>query len=139
MTRVRRGYMKADSEQAFQTVVVNIAQFYGWLVYHAPAGGKGGRVDHEQIGAGFPDLVMVRGSRIVFAELKAKAGRVRPKQQVWLDALRRVSDRIEDMGWAADPTRTRSDPGVEVYLWRDDGKPQNGGGVLDQIVETLRR
>jgi len=37
---------------------------------------------------GYPDLTMARGDRLIFAELKAKRGRLAPDQQVWLDVLR---------------------------------------------------
>ena len=45
---------------------------------------------------GFPDLVLVRGARLIFAELKA--GRKpceslpTPEQKAWLDALRLVAE-----------------------------------------------
>jgi hypothetical protein len=37
--------------------------------------------------AGLPDLVLVKPPRVVFLELKSDKGRVRPEQQIWLDAL----------------------------------------------------
>jgi hypothetical protein len=50
-------------------------------------------------GVGWPDLVMLRGDRIVVAELKADgAPGPRPEQRAWLDAWRAV--------------------GAEVYVWR---------------------
>ena len=60
--------------------------------------------------AGFPDLVAVRDGRLVLAELKTDAGRVRPEQRAWLDDLEATA--------------------AEVYLWR----PRD----WDAIVETLR-
>ena len=51
-------------------------------------------------GAGFPDLVLSRRERLIFAELKAVKGRVAPSQEVWLKSL------------AGAP--------VEVYVWRPD-------------------
>jgi hypothetical protein len=106
---------RAGVERDFQSVVLGLARFYRWLVYHPPAGGKGGRVDREQEGAGFPDLVLVRAPRIIFAELKTPTGRVRPAQEVWLGELRT---------WNVD-----GDPLVEVYLWRPDD--------LDDIAKVL--
>lgn len=91
--------VKAGSERAFQDRVIGLARYYQWRVYHAPAGGKGGRVDFEQRGRGFPDLVLVKPPRLVVAELKTATGRVSPAQREWLDDLAAV-------------------PSVEAYLWR---------------------
>jgi hypothetical protein len=102
--RVRRGYLPTESEAAFQQALVNLAVFCGWRVHHNPAGGHAGRVDREQIGPGFPDLVMTRGDRLVVAELKAANGRVGPGQQEWLDALAAA--------------------GAEAFLWRPADWPE---------------
>lgn len=81
----------ATSERDFQAMVVEIAQLLGWTTYHT--------FDSRRSDAGFPDLVLVRGDRLVFAELKSATGRVSAAQAAWLDQLRVV-------------------PGVEVFLWR---------------------
>jgi hypothetical protein len=79
------------TERELSQSIVNAARELGWKVYrtwnsiHSPKG--------------FPDLTMVRGDRLIFAELKTDAGKVTPDQQSWLDALN-VSGRCE------------------VYLWR---------------------
>lgn len=53
----------------------------GWLFYHTH--------DSRRSDAGWPDTVMlnVRQRRILFVELKARTGRLRPMQGVWLTAL----------------------------------------------------
>lgn len=91
------------TEREFQREVLQLAALFGWRPYHTH--------DSRQSHRGFPDLTMVRGDRLVFAELKSMAGKVRPEQQEWLDELAVV-------------------PGVEAYLWRPSD--------LDAIAEVLR-
>lgn len=95
----RRGVLPAESEAAFQQKIVNLARFNGWRVYHPPDNRPSGRTGRVQdVVAGFPDLTLVRGTVLVFAELKAKAGRISPAQQEWLDAL--------------------AETGTPTYLWK---------------------
>lgn len=56
----------------------------GWLFYHT--------YDSRRSDAGWPDTVMlnVRQRRILFVELKARKGQLRPMQVVWLQALAEV-------------------------------------------------
>src|SRR5215471_10228370 len=58
---------------------------------------KGMRTAVQGDGGGFVDLVMVhaRQCSLIFAELKAENGKVRPAQEAWLDALRAASGRYE--------------------------------------------
>ena len=67
------------TEKQLQTVIIQLAELLGWLVYHTH--------DSRRSQAGFPDLVLVRGNRIIFAELKSEKGRTRPEQVKWLTAL----------------------------------------------------
>lgn len=89
-------------ENTFQSAVEAIARRNGWLVYHTR--------DSRKSAAGFPDLCMVRLSRLVFAELKSEDGVVSAAQQTWLDALEPLA--------------------VECYLWRPSAWPK--------IVEVLK-
>lgn len=89
-----------QSERQFQAAVVEYAERLGWLVYHTH--------DSRRSQPGFPDLTMVRGDRLIFAELKAEDGRVKPEQQKWLDALNDVRLSLP-LG---------VDIPIEVYLWR---------------------
>ena len=79
------------SERDFQAQVVQLAKLTGWRVYHT--------YDSRRSNAGFPDLVLVRPPRVIFAELKRQRGRVTVAQREWAEALRAC-------------------PGVEYYLWR---------------------
>lgn len=94
------------TEDEFQNSVINLAHQFGWLVAHF----RGVRIKRrddtvyyqtpvQADGVGFPDLVMVRDGRTIFAELKSEDGRTMPHQWKWLSAL-------------ADDDRN------EVYIWR---------------------
>ena len=61
-------------------------------------------------GAGFPDLVLVRRGRLVFAELKKDGRYPTGAQRDWLDAL--------------------SGCGVEAHVWREKDWPDVIAGVL---------
>ena len=77
------------TEKAFQATIIELATFLGWKSFHA--------FDSRRSAGGFPDLVLVRGGRLVFAELKKEGEQPRPDQVEWLTALERA--------------------GVEVYVW----------------------
>ena len=71
-------------------LVIAVARGLGWRVAHfRPALAKSGRwmTPVQGDGIGFPDLVMVKGQRLIFMELKATTGRLRPEQRAWMDAL----------------------------------------------------
>lgn len=88
-----------QSETEFQREVIKIAKSLGWYVYHALPGQGRNRHLTLFIGKrGFPDLVLCRPPRLIFAELKSERGKPSTDQMEWLDALRAC--------------------GVEVYLWR---------------------
>lgn len=63
----------------------------GWRAYHTH--------DSRRSPAGFPDLVLVRRDRIIFAEVKRETTHPEAEQVAWLAALSQV-------------------PCAEVYLWR---------------------
>lgn len=68
-----------ETEARFQAAVMDLARWRKWRVWH----------DHDsrRNAAGLPDLLLVRGDRLIFAELKSRRGRVRPAQREWLAAL----------------------------------------------------
>ncbi len=88
------------SESAFQTCLVNWARKHGWLVHHARTAreSSGRYATPIQGDKGFPDLVLVKEGRVVFAELKSERGRIKPDQVRWRDAITKGA--------------------VEYYLWR---------------------
>ena len=91
------------NEKDFQRQVCDIASIYGWLWHH----------ETYSVGSkpGFPDLVMTRSDRTIFAELKTDSGKLTKAQQTWREAL------CENQS-------------VEYYLWR----PRDWNSVL-QILE----
>jgi hypothetical protein len=100
-------------ERDWQRTLIEAAQALGWRVAHFRAArtANGWRTPVAADGAGFPDLVLVRSPRVVFAELKAKRGKLRPEQEGWLDALAGCE-------------------GVEAFVWRPDD--------WDAAVQVLR-
>ena len=91
---------EAEHEQG----VIEYAQLNGWKIYHT-RNSKGSV-------AGFPDLLLVRAGRLIFAELKTLKGKLTPAQEEWLDLLTEVS-------------------GIICYVWRPNEWPE--------IEEVLKR
>ena len=88
------------NEAALQAWITELAGWRRWRTYHTH--------DSRHSPAGFPDLVLVRGARLVFAELKTAKANPTPDQWAWLDALEGVGDAV----------RSRGTGSVETYLWR---------------------
>ena len=103
-------------ERELQRAVIDLAEVNAWTIAHfhdSRRQVKPGVFVGDQAAAGFPDLVMVRAHRLIFAELKGEKGRVKPDQQVWLDLLKACALGREVIGDA-----------FEVYLWRPSDWPQ---------------
>jgi len=67
------------SEADLQSAIVEAMGYMGWRTYHTH--------DSRRSNPGFPDIVAVKGSRVMFVELKKEKGVIKPKQIEWLDAL----------------------------------------------------
>lgn len=81
----------ALTEKQWQQQLVDLATIRGWLLYHTH--------DSRRSAAGFPDLVLLRGPRLVVAELKTdSAPGPTEAQRRWLQAFAAT--------------------GAETYLWR---------------------
>ncbi len=78
------------SETELQNMILKEAKRFGWRSYHTH--------DSRRSQAGFPDLVMTNGRRLIFAELKTQVGDPSDKQREWLADLETTD--------------------AEVYLWR---------------------
>jgi len=92
-------------EKDLATYVRDTAKLFGWRRYHTWL------AKHSP--AGFPDEVLVRRGRLIFAELKSDKGKLSAEQEAWLEDLRRVAIAR-----------------VEVYVWRPSD--------MARIAEILR-
>lgn len=94
--------MLRPTETQFQRTVMEYAQRRGWRVAHfrkAQNARGGWRTPVAGDGAGFPDLVLLRGERLVVAELKQEGKYPSKEQRAWLEAWRYIE-------------------GAEVHVWR---------------------
>lgn len=109
--------LRSITEAQWLTTVQQIATAHSWRCFHAPDNrpvtARSGRRYVQNVRAGFPDLVAVRGPRLLFAELKREgpAGVISPDQHAWLTDLAAAS--------------------VEVYVWRPSD--------LDEVTAVLGR
>lgn len=87
------------SEAVWQAWVIKVARENRWKVNHVFRSKLADGSWRTTCSVGWPDLTMVRGDRIVFAELKDRRGKVDPTQDEWLDTLAEV-------------------PCAEVFTWR---------------------
>ena len=92
-------------EFAFQKEIIKLAQRHGWMYFY-------NLKPQYQRGKGFPDLVLIRPRRLIFAEVKARRGQLSPHQRTWITWLKML-------------------PCVEVYTW----KPRDWA----TIERTLKR
>jgi len=60
--------------------------YMGWRTYHTH--------DSRRSNPGFPDIVAVKGSRLIFLELKSEKGKVKVEQIKWLDDLVRTHSEV---------------------------------------------
>jgi VRR-NUC domain len=102
------------TEAQFQAAIIDLARLLGYRVAHfRPAKtAHGWRTPVAADGVGYPDLTLARPGRLVFAEIKAAGGKLRPEQQAWLAVL--------------------AASGAEVYTW------QVGTTSMQDIAETLQ-
>ena len=80
------------TEAEFQRQVIQLATLFGWRVHHVrPARvrvrGKETYRTPVQGHKGFPDLVLARRGRVIFAELKVGRGQLSEDQVLWRDAM----------------------------------------------------
>ena len=83
------------TEANFQKTVIELAELHLWRIYHV-AKVKGQL--RSKTSEGFPDLVLARPGRLVFAELKLEGKDPSYNQLIWHELLRSA--------------------GEEMYVWR---------------------
>jgi hypothetical protein len=89
------GDPRNPSETAFRATVIEGAERLGWKVWSINESVyRALIVAARELGihftppkSGLPDLILVRGDRLLFVELKSNTGTVRAKQKDWIDAL----------------------------------------------------
>lgn len=86
----------APTERQFQAAVVEAVRLCGWAVYHTWLSARSA--------PGFPDLVLARPPRLLFAELKRDGAGLTPAQTAWGALLAAC-------------------PGVEYHVWRPGDWP----------------
>ena len=102
-----------ETERQFQGMVINLAALNGWTVWH----------DHDsrRNSAGFPDLILLRGPRLIVAELKVdrrrKTGTTYPglttRAQRWMLSLFKEAG-AEAVVWRPRATSREKWPVVET-------------------------
>jgi len=72
------------NERDFQKSIIDLAEKFGWSVYHV-TNVRGNLRAHTS--PGFPDLVLCKPPRVVFAEIKTEKGKLTPAQEHWQKKL----------------------------------------------------
>lgn len=96
------------TEKEFQSWLVDLAHLYKWKTMHIlrPKGTE----------AGWPDLVLIKAPRLIFAELKTMKGKATAAQTWWGNALVEVA--------AANST-------IEYHLWRPSDRDE-----IERVVKS---
>jgi hypothetical protein len=84
--------LKAISERAFQLAIWRHAESDGWKChYQYRSAQKLANGQYRGLGtAGWPDVIAVRGDRLLAIEVKKETGSPTPEQRVWIAALNGV-------------------------------------------------
>jgi hypothetical protein len=101
-------------EKDFQKQIIDLGHLYGWrIALFRPALRQSGHYSTPvgADGAGWPDLTLVKGRRLIFAEIKAQAGVTSPDQDIWLDCLKQT--------------------GAAVFIW----KPSDWDSIQKVLTE----
>ena len=88
------------SEDDLLSAVLDLCKVRHWRTLHIRPlrTVHGWRTAVQGDGVGFPDIIAIRGSRMIAAELKSDKGKTTAEQDAWLEAFRLY--------------------GAEAYTWR---------------------
>lgn len=107
------------SEKTLTDLVKNTLRNTGWMSAHfhdSRREVKPGVFIGDAAAKGFPDIVAIRRTRLLVAELKSDKGKFRDGQENWLDAFAGI--------------------GAEVFVWRPDH--WNNDAIWDVIKAPNR-
>jgi hypothetical protein len=97
------------SEEDFQEVIVGLATTFRWLSWHDN--------DSRRNDGGLPDLIIIR-ERVLWRELKAERGKLKPEQAAWGQRLLRCG---QDWGiWRPSDWLTEIVPTLTAQIRRQD-------------------
>lgn len=103
--------MPRQDEKSFMRQVLDLAHLLGWTHWRDNATNAPRRCPDcgavrrgPRNSAGLPDLLLVRGDRLIWAELKAQDGVTSAEQREWIARLRAA--------------------GETVYVWRPNDWPE---------------
>jgi len=78
---------RESTEAEFTRMVIQLAQLHGWLAYHPlPLRTAKGWATGTQGNAGYPDLTLAKGGRVLLAELKVGSNPTTALQDRWIEA-----------------------------------------------------
>lgn len=75
-------WQRSAEERQLQDGLVTVARVCGFMVYHT--------WDSRRSAPGFPDLICVKGHRMLALEIKQQRGRVSEAQREWIAELGQV-------------------------------------------------
>jgi len=105
------------TEAQFQGQIEELARRYGWHYLHIERAmndrGYWRTPIRGDLGKGWPDLVLLKGSRVLFVELKANGKPLTDEQRGILELLSHI-------------------PGAECYVWRPAQFEEILGRLIDE-------
>ena len=101
---------KKTPEHDFMLQVIGLAEHYHWRWFHD--------WDPVRNEAGFPDLVLVKAGRVIFAELKVGNNTLETAQELWRSAI----------------TPRAANATHEYHLWYPKDMEGSDGGEIARVL-----